>query len=86
MIFALSYLKEEHEAHPLVIFNVSSFLWIYGFIYTRMGNIDANSFPKGTRNCVCGVNPAVRIEHIFRYVFSMNTVDGIADILSSCYY
>ena len=77
----VSYLKEETEAHPLVVFNVSSFFWIYGFINTRMCHINTDSFPE-----LCMWNEsAISVEHIFWYVFSMDTVDGISNVLP-CHY
>ena len=82
----ISYLEEETEADPLVVFMVSSFIGIYGFIHTGMCYVNTDSFPESTRNCIRGVNPAISIEHSFRYVFSMNTFNGIADILSCRYH
>ena len=46
-----------------------------------MCHIDANTFPESTGDGVCGVDPAVRVEHIFGDVFGMNTVDGVTHIL-----
>ena len=79
----ISYLEEETEADPLVVFDISSFVGINGFVDAGMGNVDTNPFPKGTGYGVCGVNPAIGIEHIFWDVLSMHTVNGITHILSS---
>ena len=81
----ISYLEEETEADPLVVFNVSSFFWVYGFINARMCNVDTNSFPESTGNCISGVNPAIGVEHILGYVFSMDTINWISNILSCCH-
>ena len=82
----ISYLEEETEADPLVVFMVSSFVGIYGFIHTGMCYVDTDSFPESTRNCVRGMNPAICVEHIFWYVISMDTVYGVSDVLSCCHY
>ena len=67
----------------MVVFDISSFVGINGFVDAGMGNVDTNPFPKGTGYGVCGVNPAIGIEHIFWDVLSMHTVNGITHILSS---
>ena len=47
-----------------------------------MRDIDPDPLPEGTGDRVCGVYPAVRVEHILRNVFGVNTVYGVAHVLS----
>jgi len=78
----LTYLKKQAEAHPLVILDIASFFWINCLVNARMGHIYTYPFPKGTWDGICGMNPAVCVEDIFRDVFGVNTINWIAHILS----
>ena len=66
----------------MVVLDVSPFIGVNSLVDSGMSHINANSLPKGTRNGVGGVNPTIRVEDIFGYVFGMHTVDGISNILS----
>ncbi len=46
-----------------------------------MCNIDAYPLPECTGYCIGGVNPAVSIQYILWYVFCVDAVDWIANIL-----
>jgi len=74
-------LKEETEADPLVVFDVSSFFRVDGLVDTGMRHINADSLPESTGDGVGGVNPAVSVEHIFGNVLGVNTVNGVAHVL-----
>ena len=65
----------------MVVFDVSSFFWVDGFVDAGMRHVDADSFPESTGDGVGGVNPAVSVEHIFGNVLGVNTVDGVAHVL-----
>ena len=66
----------------MVILDVSPLLWIYRFVDARVSDIDPYPLPEGTGYGVRGMDPAVCVEHILRDVLGVNTVDGVADILS----
>ncbi len=51
-----------------------------------MSHINANAFPEGTGYGVGWMDPAVSIEHILWDVFTMNTINGVANILARCHY
>ena len=69
----------------MVVFDISSFVWIDGLVDAGMRHIDADSLPEGTGDSVSGVYPAVSVEHIFGYVLGMHTVNRITHLLSSGY-
>ena len=76
-----SYLEEEAEAHPLIIFDVSSFpVWLT-LLYAGVGNVDAEGLCEGCGDCVCGMDPAVCVDDLFGYFFGMYAVYGVANIL-----
>ena len=76
-----AYLEEEAEADPLVVFMISPLVRIEGLIDAGMGDVETDSLPKGARNRVRRVDPAVGVEHLFGNVLGVNAVDGIADVL-----
>ena len=49
----ISYLEEETEADPLVVFMVSSFVWIKGFVHPRMCYIETDAFPERAGDGIC---------------------------------
>ncbi len=77
-----AYLEEEAEADPLVVLDVSPLLRVYGLVNARVCHINAYPLPEGTGNGVGGVDPAVGVEHILWYVLGVDTIDGVAHILS----
>ena len=77
-----SYLEEETEANPLVVFDMLLIPVIPGLVYTGMRHIHSNPLPVRRRQCVGWMDPTVGVEHIFWNVSGMNTHDRRADILS----
>ena len=75
-----SYLKEEAEADPLVVLDISPLLWVDCFVDARVGHVQPHPLPEGAGDGVGGVNPTVGVEDILWDVFGMNTVNGIAHI------
>ena len=55
-----------------------------GIANTRIGHFAANLLAEQTLEGVRRVDPAVGVEHIFGNVFGVNTINGIADILTRC--
>ena len=66
----------------MVVFDISSLVWVDGFVDAGMRHIDADPLPEGTGNRVSGVYPTVSVEHIFGYVLGMHTVNRITYVLS----
>jgi len=81
-----SYLKEEAEADPLVVLVVATLVGVKGLVNSGMRDINADPLPEGTGYRVRRVDPAVRIEHILWDVFCVNTVYGVAHVLSCGHY
>ena len=51
-----------------------------------MGHIDTNPLPECAGYRVGGVDPAVRVQHVLGNVFGVDTVYGVANILSGRHY
>lgn len=77
----IAYLEEQTEADPLVVLMIAPFIGIQGLVDTRVGHIEPDPLPEGAWNCVGGMDPAVGIKHLFRNIFGMNTVYGVAHVL-----
>lgn len=79
-----AHLKEQHKANPLIVFvNFLIALLLLGVADARVRHLAANFLQKHTFQGISGMDPAVCIQHILRYVFCVDAVDGIADILAS---
>ena len=77
-----TYLKEQAEAHPLVVPVQLLVLLILGRLHTWVGHVHTDPLPEGTFHRVRGMNPAVSVEHVLWYIFRVNTIDGVADVLA----
>lgn len=77
-------LKEECEAHPLVVRHISPLvlLIVSACHDTRVGHVPAHVQGEGPGNGVGRVDPAIQVEYIVRNIVCVNAVDGIANILS----
>ena len=75
-----SYLKEEAEADPLVVLDISPLLWVDCFVDARVGHVQPHPLPEGAGDGVSRMNPAVGVKDILGDVFGVNTVNGIAHI------
>jgi len=77
------YLEKETKAHPLI---VSIDLFVIGFAFTvtdtRIWHFLAGLLEEHAFERIRAVNPAVSVEHIFRYVLGVDAVNWIADVLS----
>ena len=81
-----SYLEEETEADPLVVSDVSPLFRVDSLVNPWMGHIDTNPLPECAGYRVGGVDPAVRVQHVLGNVFGVDTVYGVANILSGRHY
>ncbi len=61
----LSYLEEQAEADPLVVFVVPPLLRVDGLVHPRVRHVKAYPLPEGAGDGVGGVDPAVGVEHLF---------------------
>ena len=80
-----AYLKGQTKDDPLIIFDISPFIWINSLVNSRMRNINCDSLPEGTWYGICGMNPAVSVENTFWDVICVNTINGIAKELPWCH-
>ena len=76
-----AYLKEEAKAHPLVILDVFLVSIIPGLIHPWMWHVDPHPLPVGGGEGVGGVDPAVRVQHLFRDVLRVDAHDRGTDVL-----
>lgn len=53
-----------------------------GLFNARMRDVHAELLVKRRRDGVRGVDPAVRVYDILRYLFGVDTVDRVADVLA----
>ena len=58
-MIVVSYLEEEAKADPLVVLVVPPLFGVYGLVYPRVGYIESYALPKGTRDSVSGMYPAI---------------------------
>ena len=59
-----SYLKEEAEADPLVVFDISPLLWVDCFVDARVGHVQPHPLPEGAGDGVGGVDPAEGVKNV----------------------
>lgn len=78
----LTYLKEQAEAHPLVIPVQLLITLFFGGFDARIGHLDADPLVESASHRVRGMNPAVGVQHVFGNVFRVNAIDRITDVLS----
>jgi hypothetical protein len=80
---SICYLEEEAKADPLI---VSIDLSVVGFAFTisdaRIRHLLSGLLEEHALQRICAVNPAVCVENVLGYVLGVDTVDGIAHILS----
>lgn len=75
----MTYLKEQAEADPLVVFiDLSIDFLALGIADTWIGDLFARLLLEQALERVRRVDPAVCVQHILGNVFSVHTVDGVA--------
>lgn len=75
----VTYLKEQTEADPLVVFiDLSIDFLALGIAHTWIWDLFASFLLEQTLQRVCGVNPTVSVQHVFRNVFRVHAIDGVA--------
>ena len=77
----VSYLEEEAEADPLVVLHVLLVPLVPGLVHAWMGHVHPDSLPVGGGEGVGGVDPAVRVQHLFRDVLRVDAHDRGTDVL-----
>ena len=80
------YLKEQAEADPLVILDVSLLPIRLGHLNARMCNLNTLSFWESWGYRVGGMYPAVGVDDIFRDFLCMYTINRVTNVLTSRYY
>ena len=78
----LTYLEKQEESNPLIVLDMLLILLISGLVYSWMRNIDTNSLPVSRTESVGGMDPAVGVQHLLRYVVGVDTHDWCSNILS----
>ena len=77
----MSYLEKEAEADPLVVLHVLLVPLVPGLVHAWMGHVHPDSLPVGGGEGVGGVDPAVRVQHLFRDVLRVDAHDRGTDVL-----
>ena len=77
----MAYLEEEKEPDPLIIFDVLFILLVPGLVHPWVRDIHPDSLPMGGAQGVGGVDPAVRVQHLFRDVLRVDAHDRGTDVL-----
>lgn len=78
-----TYLEEQTEAHPLVIaVRLAVVALAAGVVHAGVRHADAHLLLERLLDGVRGVYPAVRVEHVLRYVLGVHAVDRVADVLA----
>lgn len=81
-----TYLKEQAEADPLVVL---VYLFVTHIFFpllaavpdARVGHLHPHFLGKEALQRVSGVNPTVRVQNVLWYVFGMDAVDWVPDVL-----
>lgn len=81
------YLEEEAEADPLVV-RVALLVFRVAprTVYARVRYDHTNLLLECRLDGVRRVDPAVSVEHVLRYILSVNAVNGVPDVLSRRHY
>lgn len=78
-----THLEEQAEAYPLVVpVRLAVVTLTAGVVHAGVRNADAHLLLKRLLDGVRGVYPTVSVEHVFRYVLGVHTVDRVADVLA----
>lgn len=90
-IKATTYLKKKAEAHPLVVlvdFPIAH-IFLSPFLttvpYPRVRHFHSNLLVEETLQCVRGMDPAVRVQHVFRNVLGVDAIDRVPNVLPGSY-
>ena len=76
-----SYLEKEAEADPLIVLHVLLVSLVPRLVHPWVGHVHPNPLPVGGGEGVGGVDPAVRVQHLFRDVLRVDAHDCRADVL-----
>lgn len=77
------YLEKQAERHPLIVlvrFAIAQFA--LGIANARIRHLAAHFLAEHALQRVRRVDPAERVQHILRYVFGVNAIDRIANVLA----